>query len=55
MLRSEEIERLIAERRSGEDIGRVALEQGMRTLRSDGVEKVLAGVTSIEEIMRVIV
>ena len=55
MLRSEEIERLIAERRSAEEIGRVAPEQGMRTLRSDGVDKVLAGVTSIEEIMRVIV
>jgi type IV pilus assembly protein PilB len=55
MLRSEEIERLIAERRSAEDIGRIARDQGMRSLRQDGVDKVLSGVTSIEEIMRVIV
>jgi type IV pilus assembly protein PilB len=55
MVRSEEIERLAAERRSAEEIGRVARQQGMRTLREDGIEKVLAGVTSIEEIMRVIV
>jgi type IV pilus assembly protein PilB len=55
MLSSEEIERLISERRSAEEIGRVARSQGMRTLRDDGIEKVLLGVTSIEEIMRVIV
>jgi type II secretory ATPase GspE/PulE/Tfp pilus assembly ATPase PilB-like protein len=28
----------------------VALEEGMRTLRQDGIEKVLAGVTTIEEV-----
>jgi type IV pilus assembly protein PilB len=55
MLRSEEIERMIAEHRSSEEIGRLAREQGMRSLRSDGIDKILAGNTSIEEIMRVIV
>jgi len=55
MLKSEEIERLIAEHRSSEDIGRVARDQGMRSLRSDGIDKIIAGATSIEEIMRVIV
>ncbi len=55
MLKSEEIERLTAERRSAEEIGRTAREQGMKTLREDGIEKVLQGATSIEEIMRVIV
>ena len=55
MLKSEEIERMTAEHRSAEEIGKVAREQGMRTLREDGIEKVLAGHTSIEEIMRVIV
>jgi type IV pilus assembly protein PilB len=55
MLKSEEIERLTSERRSAEEIGRIAYQQGMRTLREDGIDKVIQGVTSIEEIMRVIV
>jgi type IV pilus assembly protein PilB len=52
---SEEIERMVAEHSSAEEIGRVAREQGMLTLRQDGLEKVRAGETSIEEILRVIV
>ena len=55
MLKTEEIERLTSERRSAEEIAHVARDQGMRELRDDGVEKVLTGITSIEEIMRVIV
>jgi type IV pilus assembly protein PilB len=55
MLSSEEIERMTAEHRSSEDIGRMAREQGMASLREDGVRKVLEGKTSIEEVMRVIV
>ena len=30
-----------------DDLQRVALGDGMRTLRQDGIEKVLAGITSI--------
>ncbi|HVF52659.1 MAG TPA: type II secretion system ATPase GspE [Actinomycetota bacterium] len=52
---SEEIERMIIEIASAEDIGRVAREQGMTTLRDDGMYKVGLGLTSIEEIFRVIV
>jgi type IV pilus assembly protein PilB len=52
---TEEIERLAVERASALTIGQVAREQGMMTLRDDGLEKVLAGVTSIEEIFRVVV
>ena len=55
MIRSETIERLAAERKSAEEIGKIARVQGMRSLREDGIDKILAGVTSIEEIMRVIV
>jgi len=55
MLKTEEIERLTAERRSAEEIARSARAAGMTTLRDDGVRKVLEGKTSIEEIMRVIV
>jgi len=55
MLKTEDIERLTAERRSAEEIARAARAAGMTTLRDDGVRKVLEGKTSIEEIMRVIV
>jgi type IV pilus assembly protein PilB len=52
---SEAIERLIVERKSADEIGRVASAEGMVTLREDGLERVLQGVTSVEEIARVIV
>jgi type IV pilus assembly protein PilB len=52
---SEEIEMLTAERRSSDDIKRMAVEQGMVTLREDGLEKARAGATSLEEIFRVVV
>jgi hypothetical protein len=52
---SEEIERLAVERRSSDEINRVAVEQGMVQLRGDGIAEVFAGITSIEEIQRVVV
>jgi type IV pilus assembly protein PilB len=52
---TEEVERLAVERRSADEIGRVARSQGMTTLRADGMSKVLMGHTSLEEIMRVVV
>jgi type IV pilus assembly protein PilB len=52
---TEEIEQLAVERRSSEDIRRLAIEQGMITLREDGLEKVVTGMTSFEEIFRVVV
>jgi type IV pilus assembly protein PilB len=52
---TEEIERLVVEKASSEEIARVAIEQGMTTLRQDGMEKVRSGVTSIEEVLRVVV
>jgi type IV pilus assembly protein PilB len=51
---TEEIERLTVERASSEAVRGVALEQGMHTLRSDGLRKAAEGVTSIEEIARVV-
>jgi type IV pilus assembly protein PilB len=51
---TEEIERLIVERVSSEDIRRSAKDGGMLTLREDGLEKVRRGITSIEEILRVV-
>ncbi|MFN8035977.1 MAG: ATPase, T2SS/T4P/T4SS family [Acidimicrobiia bacterium] len=54
LLLSEEIERAIIERRSTEDIKKLAVMQGMLTLREDGFRKVAAGLTSLEEIFRVV-
>ena len=51
---TEEIERHAVAHSSAADIGRTAREQGMTTLRDDGWAKVLAGDTSIEEILRVV-
>ena len=55
MLMSEEIRRLCVNDATVEEIKKVAIEQGMMTLRQDGLEKVRSGDTSIEEICRVIV
>ena len=55
MLISEAIERLTVERKSADEISRVAQAEGMVTLREDGIDKVIQGVTSIEEIARVII
>ncbi len=51
----EEIERLAVEQASATVIENVAREQGMKTLRDDGLDKVLAGITAIDEILRVVV
>jgi type IV pilus assembly protein PilB len=52
---TEEIERLCVARASSDEVRKVAIEQGMTTLRQDGLAKVLLGRTTIEEISRVIV
>ena len=51
---SEEIERLTVERASSDQIRAVAIEQGMFTLRNDGLEKAVRGLTSLQEIARVV-
>ncbi len=52
---SEDIERMAVEHASAAAVREVACAQGMTTLRNDGLAKVLAGVTSLEEIFRVVV
>jgi type IV pilus assembly protein PilB len=51
---TEEIERLAVARASSSDISRMAVSQGMTTLRQDGWAKAQLGITSIEEILRVV-
>ncbi|MEZ5125656.1 MAG: ATPase, T2SS/T4P/T4SS family [Thermoleophilia bacterium] len=55
MVVSEAIRRLTVERKSADEISRVAKAEGMKSLREDGIDKVLLGMTSIEEIARVII
>ncbi len=50
----EEIKKLIVQKASSDVIKKKAIELGMHTLLQDGWNKVLAGVTTVEEIMRVI-
>ncbi|MBK6763748.1 MAG: Flp pilus assembly complex ATPase component TadA [Micrococcales bacterium] len=52
---TERIERLAVERASSAQIAVAAREEGMQTLRQDGLAKVLAGVTSLDEVLRVVV
>jgi type IV pilus assembly protein PilB len=51
---NEEIERMTVERVSSEEIKRAARRDGMATLREDGLEKIRAGITSVEEVLRVV-
>jgi type IV pilus assembly protein PilB len=50
---TDEIQRMIFEKMPATHMRRRARESGMRTLREDGMRKVAAGVTTIEEVMRV--
>jgi type IV pilus assembly protein PilB len=51
---SPEIRHMALERRSADEIRDVAVREGMRRLRDDGLEKVRQGLTSVAEIVRVI-
>src|SRR5436190_2814381 len=50
---SETLETLAVQKASREDLERAAISEGMRTLWDDGIAKVAAGLTSIEELTRV--
>lgn len=52
---SESLERMTVENASTDELKAQAVAEGMKTLRDDGFEKVLLGLTSIEEVMRVVV
>ncbi|KPL24053.1 MAG: hypothetical protein AMJ75_04600 [Phycisphaerae bacterium SM1_79] len=53
LLISEEIQNLVYKRETAGTIKKVALDAGMQTLRMDGARKVLAGVTTVSEVLRV--
>ncbi|NMG44959.1 GAF domain-containing protein [Aromatoleum toluvorans] len=55
MVATSEAKRLIQERARVAELLALALSEGMRTLRQDGIEKVFAGVTDMEQVRRVCV
>ena len=51
---SEALASLAARRASKDEIDRAAAAEGMRTLWADGLAKVAAGLTTVEELARVV-
>jgi type IV pilus assembly protein PilB len=52
---TEQLQTLAANKATREELERAAIEEGMRTLWDDGLSKVAAGVTSLEELARITV
>ena len=52
---NDELEALAAERASRDAIEAAGMQAGMRSLWADGLDKVVAGLTSVEELARVVV
>jgi len=48
---NDEIRSLVMQRKDGNTIKKVAISLGMKTFRDHGIQKVLAGVTTIEELL----
>ena len=51
---TDRVRSLILNRCSTAEIKQAAMEEGMRTMQDDGLQKVLSGVTSMEECLRVV-
>ena len=54
MTMTDGLRRLILDRAGHDDLRAKAREEGMRTLREDGLEKVRDGITSVSEVLRVV-
>ncbi len=50
---NEEIRELVVDNASADRIRNVAMKDGMKTLRLDGIDKALEGITTVEEVLRV--
>lgn len=53
LIMNDEIQQMVYKKASSVAIRKRACEMGMRTLRDDGIRKVLSGMTSVEEILRI--
>jgi type II secretory ATPase GspE/PulE/Tfp pilus assembly ATPase PilB-like protein len=51
---SEEIAALAVQHASRDEIARAAADNGMRSMWDDGIEKVASGLTSLEELARIL-
>jgi type II secretory ATPase GspE/PulE/Tfp pilus assembly ATPase PilB-like protein len=54
MMMDDEVRALTVKQAPADALKRSAVAGGMRTLQQDGIEKVLAGTTSLEEMLRVV-
>jgi general secretion pathway protein E len=53
LVMSEGIRKLVMQHAGATDIQRAAVEEGMDTMYQEGLRKALAGLTTIEEVLRV--
>jgi type II secretory ATPase GspE/PulE/Tfp pilus assembly ATPase PilB-like protein len=53
LVNNDEIRELATQRTASNRIKQAALDGGMRSLREDGWQKVLDGITTIDEVLRV--
>ena len=53
MMMTSKIREMVFENRSAVDIREIAISEGMSTLYRDGLEKVMRGVTTLDEVYRV--
>jgi general secretion pathway protein E len=53
LVMSDPVRRLVMRRADAGELQRAALEDGMRTMYADGLAKALAGITTVEEVLRV--
>jgi general secretion pathway protein E len=51
LIMDDEIRSLIMQKKDGASIRKAAISKGMKTFRDHGIQKVLAGSTSIEELL----
>jgi type II secretory ATPase GspE/PulE/Tfp pilus assembly ATPase PilB-like protein len=49
------MKQLILKRSGVQDIKELAISQGMHTLHQEGIDKILDGTSSVEEVLRVLV
>ena len=53
MIVTDKIRNLVVTKAPASEIEKVAREEGMSTLREDGLQKVFDGITTLEEVLRV--